>query len=284
MHNIKLDTYIYSDDKAVKISNQVFQQLLIDLQKQSKLEISDEGLLNLANKYQIADAQLKSILIDKLDIVRPLSAKKFKNIYINMDDPALALMLYNSLSNQYNVHIVAEFYMDFPGESLVIFYRKNYSNYDFKRLYHHLSDDVYVITAGIIHKILLIDNIYFNNSGLPTHVSNLHQLMAFLNSELPATKDNWLLFYRSMLKNKVDQFPDPKINACQQGFVAYAMYQFIAQYTQFFRSPTLLDQINWFWHVDLTSFNVHKEVAMHSAFSDYDMKLNLANIELTELA
>ena len=166
--------------------------------------------------------------------------------------------------------------------SLVIFYRNNYSSHDFKRFYHHLPDDVYVITAGIIHNILLIDNLYFNQSGLPTHVSNLHQLMSFLNSELPSTKDNWLLFYRSMVKNNIDTFPDPKINSCQQGFVAYSLYQFISQYTHFWKNPTPLDQINWFWHVDLSSFNVHKEVAIHSPFSEYDMKLNLANIKLPE--
>ena len=281
--SIKSDIYIHSDSKAAKISNQILRQILSELQQKDRLELSEQDLLQLANKYQLDSEQLKKILINQLDILRPLLSKKFSNIYINTNDNVVSAPLNDSLKDRYNVHVVPEQYIDYAKGSLVIFYRSNYSSHDFQKLYHHLPDDVYVVTAGIIHKILLIDNLYFNGSGLPTHVSNLHQLMAFLNSELPATKDNWLLFYRSMVKNNVDVFPEPKINACQQGFVAYSLYQFVSQYTNFWKSPTPLDQINWFWHVDLTSFNVHHEVAIHSPFSEYDMKLNLANVKLPEL-
>ena len=273
INTIKSDTYIHSDNKAAKISNQLLRQILSELQQKDKLQVSEDELLQLASRFEINLEQLKKILINQLDILRPLMAKKFSTIYINVNDSLVSTLLKDSLKDRYNIEVVPEDFVHYLSGSLVIFYRSNYSSRDFKRLYHHLPDDVYVVTAGIIHKILLIDNLYFNGSGLPTHVSNLHQLMAYLNSELPATKDNWLLFYRSMVKNNVDEFPEPKINPCQQGFVAYALYQFVSQFTHFWSSPTPLDQINWFWHVDLTSFNVHREVAIHSPFSEYDMKL-----------
>jgi McbB family protein len=280
---IKSDTYIYSDNKAAKISNQILSQIFLELQQKDKLEISEDDLLDLANKFQTNHEQLKKILIQQLNILKPLVSKKFSTIYINANDSLVSSLLSDSLKDRYHVEVVAENFVDYKSGSLLIFYRSNYSSHDFKRMYHNLPDDVYVITAGIIHKILLIDNLYFNGSGLPTHVSNLHQLMAYLNSELPATKDNWLLFYRSMVKNNIDEFPNPRINPCQQGFVAYALLQFASQFTNFGSSPTPLDQINWFWHVDLTSFNVHREVAIHSPFSEYDMKLNLANLKQPEL-
>ena len=280
---VKSDAYIHSDNKAAKISNQRLIQILSELQHKPKLELSEDELLQLANLHQISIDQLKNILIHQLDVLRPLVSKKFSTIYINVNDALVSTLIADSLKNRYNVKIVPGDYVNYSSGSLLIFYRSNYSSQDFKRLYHHLPDDVFVVTAGIIHNILLIDNLYFNGSGLPTHVSNLHQLMAYLNSELPATKDNWLLFYRSIVKNHVDEFPEPKINPCQQGFVAYALYQFISQYTHFWSSPTPLDQINWFWHVDLTSFNVHREVAIHSPFSEYDMKLNLATLKQPEL-
>lgn len=283
INTIKSDTYIHSDNKAAKISNQLLRQILSELQQKDKLQVSEDELLQLASQFEINLEQLKKILINQLDILRPLMAKKFSTIYINVNDNLVSTLLKDSLKDRYNIEVVPEDFVHYLSGSLVIFYRSNYSSRDFKRLYHHLPDDVYVVTAGIIHKILLIDNLYFNRSGLPTHVSNLHQLMAYLNSELPATKDNWLLFYRSMVKNNVDEFPEPKINPCQQGFVAYALYQFVSQYTHFWASPTPLDQINWFWHVDLTSFNVHREVAIHSPFSEYDMKLDLAKLKQPEL-
>jgi McbB family protein len=283
INTIKSDIYIHSDNKAAKISNQVLHQILLELQQKDKLELSEDELSLLASRFQTNLDQLKKILINQLDILRPLLSKKFSTIYINVDDNLVSTLLTGSLKDRYNVAVVSENFVDYAKGSLLIFYRNNYSSHDFKRLYHHLPNDVYVVTAGIIHTILLIDNLYFNGSGLPTHVSNLHQLMAYLNSELPATKDNWLLFYRSMVNNNIDKFPEPKINPCQQGFVAYALYQFVSQFTHFWSSPTPLDQINWFWHVDLTSFNVHREVAIHSPFSEYDMKLNLTKINLPEL-
>ena len=222
-------------------------------------------------------------MINQLDILRPLSARKFSSIYIDSNDGLVSQLLQETFQTQYHVYLVEDNQPIYTKGSLVIFYRTNYSSVEFKALYQHLPDDVYLITAGVLHTVLAIDNLYFNGSGLPTHVSNLQQLAAFLKSDLPATKDNWLLFYRSMLLNKVDEFPEPKINACQKAFVAYALYQFASQYTHFWKAPTTLDKINWFWHVDLTSFNVHQEVAVHSTFSEYDMKLNLSKIKQPEL-
>ena len=281
---IHSDTYIHTDHKAAKISNALLNQVLSDLQQHDQSQITEDELIRLADTYQLNIDQLKNILIQQLDILRPLFSKKFSNIYINVNDPLISSLLHDSLKDTYNIQLVSDEFPAYEPDSLVIFYRSNYSSQDFKRLYHQLPDDVYLITAGIIHKILLIDNLYFNGSGLPTHVSNLHQLMAYLNSNLPATKDNWLLFYRSMVRNNVQTFPNPRINACQQGFVAYALFQFVSQFTHFWSSPTPLDQINWFWHVDLTNFNVHREVAIHSPFSEYDMKLNLTHLKQPELA
>ena len=284
IQTIKSETYFFSDNKAAKIPHQALSEILTVLQHQEKLEIDEAGLVLLAEQYQIKIEQLKKTLINQLDVLRLLAARKFLTIYINANDPKISSMLSDTLKERYNVQVVPENYMAFSSGSLVLFYRSNYSSQEFKTLYHHLPDDVYVVTAGVIHKILVIDNLYFNGCGLPTHVSNLHQLMAFLNSDLPATKDNWLLFYRSMVKNNIEVFPEPQINACQQGFIAYSLYQFISQYTHFWKAPTTLDKINWFWHVDLTSFSVHQEVSVHSAFSEYDMKLDLANLKQPELA
>ena len=154
---IKSDTYIYSDTKAAKISNQVLSQIFLELQQKDKLEISEDELLDLANKFQINIEQLKKILIQQLNILKPLVSKKFSTIYINVNDFLVSSLLSDSLKDRYHVEIVAENFVDYKSGSLLIFYRSNYSSHDFKKMYHNLPDDVYVITAGIIHKNLLID-------------------------------------------------------------------------------------------------------------------------------
>lgn len=283
LQSVNATTYIFNDTKAAKIPNEVLCQFLSELRQQPQLEISEADLTALATSYQLPLEPLKTLLISQLDILRPLAARKFNQIYLNIDDAQVRELLSNTLQAHYPVHIVPETFHDYEKASLVIYYRNNYSNPVFKAIYPNLVDDVYLVTAGVIHKILVIDNLFFKDSGLPTHLSNMHQLMAFLDSNIPATKDNWLLFYRSMVKNKVDTFPEPSLNDCQRGFIAYTLYQFVNQFTQFWKAPTPLDKINWFWHADLTSFQVHQEVAVHSAFSEYDMRLDLTHLKQPEL-
>ncbi|WP_131782793.1 hypothetical protein [Legionella gresilensis] len=283
LQTVNSTTYIFSDTKAAKIPSKVLYEVLKELQQQQKFEISESALLALATRFQISLEQLKFVLINQLDILRPLASRKFRKIYLNIDDTLIGELLSDSFQDTYHVKNVTKDFSDYDKESLVIFYRNNYSSPEFKQLFQDLPDNVYLITAGIIHKILVIDNLYFNDCGLPTHLSNLHQLMAFLNSDISVTKDNWLLFYRSMLKNGVDVFPQPSVNACQKGFVAYTLYQFASQYTHFWKAQLPLDKINWFWHADLTSFNVHQEIAIHSAFSEYDMKINSTHLKQAEL-
>lgn len=266
--------YLTHYDKGAKISSDILADILQALQKQTKLEISAEDLATLALQHRIDVEALKKVLINQLNILKPAAEKKFPLIYINADDANIALTLQTTLATNYSVEIVPETTLDFAEHSLVIFYRKNYSSTDFNRLQQQVNNHVYLITAGVLHKLLIIDNLYFNGSGLPTHTSNLHQLMTYLRSDISTTKNNWLLLYRDMMGNAVDQFPEPHINACQQGYIAYCLYQFAAQFTHLWKTPTPFDQINWFWHVDLTSFNVHREVAIHSPFSEFDMKLH----------
>ncbi|MDI9817799.1 MULTISPECIES: hypothetical protein [unclassified Legionella] len=284
LQTINSASYIFNDSKAAKIPNDTLYQILETLKQQKQLEINETSLEAIATRHRVPLEQLKHVLITQLDILRPLAFRKFHNLYLNVDDPQICGLLSETFQAQYTIHVVKQEFRDYKPSSLVIYYRNNYSNPDFKRIYHDLPNDVYLITAGLLHKILVIDNLYFNDSGLPTHLSNLHQLMAFLNSDMPATKDNWLLFYRSMVKNNVDVFPEPVVNACQKGFIAYSLFQFASQYTQFWKAPMPLDKINWFWHVDLTSFSVHQEVAIHSAFSEYDMKLDVNHLTQTEPA
>lgn len=279
LQSVQSTTYLFNDTKAAKIPNEVICNVLKHLKAQKKMEISEEGLNGLAAEFNVSCDQLKNLLLNQLDILRPQAHRKFQKIYLNVGDPLICDLLKDTFQTHYHVEIVPENFANYEKSSLVIFFQNNYSSKAFQNIYQHLPDDVYLITSGILHNILVIDNLYFNHSGLPTHVSNLHQLMAFLSSNLSATKDNWLLFYRSLVKNKVDVFPEPTVNACQKGFIAYTLFQFASQYTQFFKMQTPLDKVGWFWHVDLTNFNVHEEVAVHSAFSEYDMKLDLNQVQ-----
>ncbi len=247
-----------------------------------KSECTEEQLSALATEFQVDTTTLKKILIEKLNLLKPMLSQKIPLIYINSDDALVANLLEETLSKEYTVKLVAEKTREFQNDSLVIFYRNNYSHQDFKTLYQNLGENTYLVTAGILHKLLIIDNLFAVNSGLPTHFSNLHQLMAYLNSDIPATKNNWLLFYRELIKNSLEQFPEPEINSCQRGYVAYCLYQFVSQYTNLWNAPTPLDQVNCFWQADLTTFTVHSEAALHSPFSEYDMKLNLKNLTAEE--
>lgn len=279
------EAYIFHETKAAKISNTTCLFILEHLKARVIQEISESELIALAEQCKVDLGQLKKLLIDQLDVIRPLYERKFKSIYINCDDELIAKLVSESLSKQYQVQVVANDFFEFTENSLVFFYRNNYTNPDFNTLYQLLTKNVYVITAGVVGKLLVIDNIYFKGCGLASHLSNLHQLLTYLEHGLEVGKDNWLLFYRTLLKSQLKEFPNPSINACEQGFAAYSIYKFISQFTDFWAAPLTTDQLNWFWHVDLKKFSVHKEVSIHSPFSEYDMNLDLNNLKKqTELA
>lgn len=280
---ISSHVYITNIHQGAKLSSKALTNILHCLKQQEKLQITEEQLNDLAKQHEVDIEQLKKVLIAQLHVLKPMLNRKFPLICINSDDEFVTNILQKTWHDHYHVKVVLPELTQFPEESLVIFYRQNYSHQDFKNLYQYLNENVYVITAGVLHQLLIIDNIYFKNSGLPTHISNLHQLMAYLKSDIPATKNNWLLFYRNMLKNEIEEFPTSIINACQKAYIAYCLHQFVSQFTNFWNTATPLDQINWFWHIDLNSFNVHSEVAVHSPFSEYDMNLNL-NLNLNKIA
>lgn len=282
---IEQDAYVVHDTKAAKISSLAVRSILQDLKSRASHELSDEDLQILALLHKVDVSSLKKLLIERLDILRPLSDRKFEHIYINCNDALISELLCESLAKYYKITNVTQETFKFPPHSLVLFYRTNYTSLDYAALHQSLDKHIYVVTAGLIGNLLVIDNLYFKGSGLPTHTSNLHQLFHFLESGLEATKDNWLLFYRTLLKSNIRTFPTPDINACEKGFAAYCLYKFVAQFTDFWSAPLTTDQLNWFWHVDLKKSKISKEVAIHSPFSEFDMNLNMANLKMqVELA
>jgi McbB family protein len=268
---------------GAKISNQKLASILENIKKQDKLEISEQKLTVLSESHHINVEQLKDVLINKLNILQPRSARKFGKIYISSDDDIITEFTNDSLRKEYDVQIVNPEFNQYDDKSLVLYYRNNYSHGDFKTLYQDLPENVYLITAGIIHKILIIDNLYFKGSGLPSHFSNLNNLLACVHNDISITKNNWLLYYRQIMKENVDQFPNPEVTQCQRGYVAYCLQKFASQFTNFWKLPTTLDEINWFWNVDLTSFSVNREVAIHSPYSEYDMNLDFSKTKELEL-
>ena len=250
------ESYFLSDSLGAKIPSETLRHILIVLKAQEKREISEKKLMEIALQSEVDMNELKQILISKLHILKPLLPRKIPHIYLNSDDELVEKLIGDTLRSEYNVLCCPHDFLDFQTPSLVIYYRQNYSDPDFKRVHHALMDNVYLITSGVIHHQLVIDNIYFNHSGLPTHVSNLHDLMQHSGNS------DSLSFYRGLYRNKIDTFPTLSLNACQRGYIAYSIYQFIARFVTFDGKPTPHDAINWRWHVDLLTFGIQKEVAI----------------------
>ncbi|MBN9231560.1 MAG: McbB family protein [Legionella sp.] len=277
------DVYLSTSKLGAKIPHPQLIALLHALKLQKKMECTEEQLIALAQQQQLEITRVKKILIDKLHVLKPMQRQKIPLIYINSDDELIAKLLQETLEKEYTVLTVPERYHQYDREGLLIFYRTNYSDKDFQTLYQKLPNKLYLITAGVIHQLLMIDNLYFLNSGLPTHFSNLQHLMSYLNSDIPATKNNWLLFYRELTKKSLETFPTPNLNSCQRAYIAYCLHRFVAQYTDLWSTPTPLDQINCCWQADLNNFSIHTEAALHSPFSEYDMRLNLPQVQEEEM-
>ena len=276
------DVYLTNAAIGAKIPNPKLTKILEALKQYDKSQCTDAQLDALANQFEVNLITLKKVLIEQLNVLKPIPTQKIPRIYINSDDALITDILLETLEKEFTVDVVCDDLFDYQNDSMVLFFRQNYSNKAFKTVYQNLKENVFLITAGVLHKMLIIDNLYYAGSGLPTHFSNLHQMMAYLNSDIPATKNNWLLFYREIIKKSPEQFPNPQINSCQRGYIAYCIYQFMSQYTNLWNTPTPLDQVNCFWQADLTAFTIHSEAALHSPFSEYDMKINVQHLQELE--
>jgi len=159
INTISSKIYLSTDVKGVKISNNNLFLILKALLQQKNFEINDEELLVLATNYQFEVNQLKNILINQLQVIKPSLTRKFPLIYINSDNDFINTILANTYDTEYHLKVVPVNFIDFEEQSLVIFYRTNYSHADFKNLLLHLKENVYLITAGVIHKLLIIDNL-----------------------------------------------------------------------------------------------------------------------------
>ena len=255
-------SYFLSCALGAKISSHALTQILIALNKQEKREITEKKLMDMALLHEVDIQELKQILISKLHILVPLLSRKIPSIYLNSDDPLVEKLICDTLKMEYNVHCCPTDFLDFQTSSLVIYYRQNYSDPDFKPIYPALMDDVYLVTCGVLHHQLVIDNIYFNHSGLPTHFSNLHYLMMDSYSDGLLSKKDSLSFYRGLYKSQIETFPTLSLNPCQRGYIAYSIYQFLARFIKFDSPLTPHDAINWRWQIDLLTFGVQKEVAI----------------------
>lgn len=275
--------FLNAGHRGAKITNQKLISILEQMQHQPRLEITEANLKALAQEHEVEFDKLIEVLQHQLKIIKPIFGRKWPKIYLNVESVLVQNLLKETLEREYHIEIVNDLNHTYCENSLVLLYRNNYAHPDFEKMYHHLKENVYLVTAGLFHDLLMIDNLYYVGSGLPSHTSNLEALLIYLNSDLPATKNNWLHYYRTMLRNSASaKLPNARHTPVQLGFVAYALHQFLCQYTNLFGQPTPMDQINWFWQVDLTSFNVHREVATHSPFSEYDMSLSLKHLALQE--
>ncbi|MCX7114338.1 MAG: hypothetical protein NTW08_00255 [Gammaproteobacteria bacterium] len=246
------ESYFLSCSLGAKISSDTLTHILMALKAQEKREISEKKLTDIALLYEVDIETLKQMLISKLHVLKPLLPRKMPFIYLNSDDELVEKLIYDTLLTDYNVQCCSKDFLDFQTPSLVIYYRQNYSDPDFKRVHQALLDDVYLITCGVIHHQLVIDNMYFNHSGLPTHFSNLHDVC----------KNDSLAFYRKLFEGQIELFPMLSLSPCQRGYIAYSIYQFMARFVKFEGQPTPHDAINWRWHVDLLTFGLQKEVAI----------------------
>lgn len=261
--DISSEHYLLSARLIVKLSSQVLVHILMELNQQEQREISETKLLGIAQRFQVDIHVLKQFLIVQHAILRPLASRKVPSMYLNCDDPLVEQLIGDSLKREHNVNCCEEDRVDFQSPSLVIFYRKNYSSPDFKHVYESLQDGVYLITCGVLYQQLIIDNIYFKRSGLPTHASNFYDLMRGSSSEeIPGTNLHGLSFYRELFERDIEELPALSLSTCQRGYIAYAIEQFLACYVKFDGRPTPFDAINWRWQVDLLTFGVQKNIAI----------------------
>jgi McbB family protein len=249
--------YLLNRTLNAKITSETLRQILVTLDQQIKREITNEELNNLAEKHAIEVSELKHTLISKLRLIKPILSRKFPRIYIDIDDPLISRLLCDTLKSHYDISHDIPVQDTLSPPALLICYRQSYFHPDLNDIEKILPDKIYRISCGIVHDQLILDNVYFNQSGLPTHADHIRHLLA--------QQKNELIFYRQFMTKNIAHYPVLPLNDCQRGHIAYAVYQFAARFLDFDTPPVTFDELNWRWHVNLSTLDVRKEIAIHHA-------------------
>ena len=271
--DIKNSLLIYNKKIGVNLKSPEINYIIKKIQNHKSGVIQDQDLKVIASKSSVNYEALIDFLVNKIYILYPRTERMFKNVILDIEDELIYNILYNTYSSEFSVKSSSEYSYTDEETSLTIFYRNSYLSKDYSEIYNRIKKNDYIITSGTLASNLIIDNIYFANSGLPTHFSGVNNCLAAIDNELSITKNNWLLFYRELMKNDLDEFPVIDPDSSQKAYISYCLRQFANQYTSFWTYPTTLDMVNWYWNVDLNSMEITKEVALHSPFSEQDMNL-----------
>lgn len=251
--DICADHYLLHLSISAKISSETLRNILYALKQQKKNEITEQQLIRLANTNGVDFEALKHTLSSTLRLIKPLLPRKFQQIYIQADDELVSTLLRETLQTHYTVGDYSTINQNQPAPSLLIYFRQNYSDPDLNLIQQTLPDQIYLITCGVIHDQLILDNLYFNRSGLPSHADHLAQLLA--------EQDTQLAFYRKLIDRNIHELPLLPLNSCQRGYIAHAIHQFVTRLTHFDDRPAAFDTLNWRWRIDLSSFDIQKEIA-----------------------
>lgn len=268
--------FIQAHDFAAALDNPHLQSFLRDLRSQKKNEISSMELDTLALKHCLPSEGVKNLLLNTMNIIKPHIRPKLDRLYINADEALITEVLAQTFAPDYEVTVTHRH--DYPRteKALVLFYRNQYTSEDYQAMYRALHDNLYLITAGVAHQLLVIDNLFYKNSGLPSHFSNVNQLLGAVQSGMPISQTNWVVFYRELMQKGSESLPSMQLDASQYAFAAYCLANFARQFTGLCSGTALMDKLNWFWHVDLKDGTILKDVAVHSPFSAQDMGLTFA--------
>ena len=266
LYQMEGHTYCYTHQTSAKITHPPLIHFLETIAQQKLDLFTQEEIELLLQRYSLHHDSTLKFLMENLRILTWHDEEQFQNLYIFSDNAEVKEALTQEFFKHYGITVIVH---DRPSsinkpKSLVLLFNEHYQEQHYKDLYSlpHLND-TFFITAFLVDKYLIIDNLYNKQKGVPCHFCNVNHLKTTAITSPEIQHFSWLIFYRQLLKGKENFFPATPLTVMNKHLVVYTLCQYIKRYLDPAAHELWHDNINEFWHVDLERNQIEKEAATH---------------------
>lgn len=257
--------YYYSIAVSAKITHEKVAVFLSHLARLRLKEIKQRDLIDLFQRYNL-DTNIQDYLQQQLQLFVPIASDRFEHLYVISDNPSLGHDLCAECITGYGLDVMGSD-AAIPistRNSLIVLFNQNYRRSNFTSIYQSSRQpDSYFVTAYIIHKYLIIDNIYNCSKGVPCHFCNFDRRVNNLMANPISQKTSWYNFYQSVLQTKADIVPVIPMTKAREGIILFSLVRFIKAFLATYKPSMYLEEVNESHCIDLETGDVAKNASVH---------------------
>lgn len=219
--------YVYTQYLSCKTKSKHFIQFLETLSKNDIRHVDAAQLETMVFSHKLSYGEVFDFLHDKLKIIQVIHKEPFLELAVHSDSDLVSNTMKGCFEKHHALRCLS-FNDDASFSRNDVLHAIFITDYDNKKIglaYEKANQtDSYFITAYLIHKYALIDNVYIPSKGLPCHFCFLERMKLRVKNNVTVrdmSSSTWMHFYEDIIHENEDFVPHLPITDIQLNFVLF---------------------------------------------------------------